>query len=97
MKNSEKKPYTVKHKRQTTEDFTKDLHRFQIVYNGKESEAQCVDSCSVFFDDESIPDDIQCEIMDDIYDMIDRSENNWSVPKGAQEIANAYCKEEFIS
>lgn len=94
-KSKSNKPYRLKHKRQTLADFRNDCHRFTLWYNGKETEVSCYDALSVFFDDENIPEEIRCSIQDDIYDLIDKNECKWSVPKGAQEIADAYCRENF--
>ena len=58
-------------------------------------EASCYGSASVFFNDESIPEDVKCEVQEYIYELIDESEYKWSIPKGAREIANAYCAENF--
>ena len=87
--------YCIKHKKQTLEDFTKDCHRFSFWCGGKEMEASCYGAVSVFFDDENIPEDVQCEVQGEIYKLIDKNESKWSVPKGAREIANAYCAENF--
>lgn len=87
--------YRVKHKRQTLVDFQSDRHRFSLWYGGKETEVSCYGSVSVFFDDESIPEDVKCEVQKEIYKLIDKNEYKWSVPKGAIEIADAYCAEEF--
>ena len=84
--------YNVKHKRQTLADFKNDCHRFSFWYNGKEMEVSCYGAVSVFFDDENIPENVQCEIIKEIYSLIDKNESKWAVPKGAQEIADAYCE-----
>lgn len=87
--------YHVKHKRQSLTDFQNDCHRFKFWYNGKEMEASCHRAVSVFFSDESIPEDVKCDVQKTIYNLIDKNESKWSVPKGAREIADAYCAEEF--
>ena len=87
--------YCVKHKRQTLSDFTKDCHRFSFWYNGKEKEVSCYGAVSIFFDDESVPDDVKYEISVMVYKLIDKNESKWSVPRGAQEIADAYCEKNF--
>lgn len=87
--------YRVKHKRQNLVDFQSDCHRFNLWYNGKETEVSCYGSVSVFFEDESIPEDMKCEVQKEIYNLIDKNERKWSVPKGAREIANAYFEEEY--
>lgn len=86
--------YHVKHKRQSIVDFLNDIHRFKFWYNG-EKEATCVDSVSVFFNDENIPEDVKCEIQKEIYDLIDKNERTWSVPNSAYDIADTYCAEEY--
>lgn len=87
--------YRVKHKRQKLVDFKNDCHRFNLWYDGKETEVSCYGAMSVFFEDESIPEDVKCEVQKEIYNMIDKNESKWSVPKGAREIADAYCAENF--
>ena len=87
--------YCVKHKRQTLEDFTKDCHRFSFWYGGKEMEASCYGAITVFFNDESIPEDVQCEVQDYIYELIDEYGYKWAIPKGARKIVDAYCQENF--
>lgn len=87
--------YHIKHKRQTLVDFNNDCHRFSFWYGGKEMEASCYGAVSVFFDDETIPEDVQCEVQEEIYKLIDKNEDKWSVSRSAQEIADAYCKENF--
>lgn len=89
------KNYRVKHKRQNISDFNNDCHRFSLWYNGKETEVSCYGAMSVFFSDETIPEDVKCAVQKEIYNLIDKNENKWSVPKGAREIANAYCAENF--
>lgn len=89
------KPYQLKHKRQTLADFNNDCHRFTLWYGGKETEVSCYQALSIFFDDEDIPDNVRDDVQKDIYALIDKNEDKWSVPKGAQEIANAYCEENF--
>ena len=85
----------LKHKRQTLHDFQNDCHRFSLWFNGKETEVQCYSHVSVFFDDETIPDSVKCEVQKKVYELIDENENKWTVPKGAQAIADAYCAENF--
>ena len=87
--------YHVKHKRQNLTDFNDDCHRFKFWYDEKEMEAICHRSVSVFFSDEDIPEDVKCEVQKKIYNLIDNNEFKWAVPKGAREIADAYCAEEF--
>ena len=84
----------LKHKRQTLSDFQNDCHRFSLWFDGNETEVQCYGHIDVFFD-ETIPDSVQYEIQKKVYQLIDESEARWTVPKGAQEIADAYCAEEF--
>lgn len=87
--------YHVKHKRQNLTDWQKDVHRFQFWYQG-EKEAQCVSGLDVFFDDNDvIPDDVKISVQEYILHLMDTKENTWSVPRGAQKIADAYCAEEF--
>ena len=88
--------YCIKHKRQNMLDFNSDCHRFSFWYGGKEYEASCYGAVNVFFDDESIPEYVQCDVQEVIYKLIDKKENKWSVPRGAQEIADTYCAENFI-
>ena len=87
--------YHVKHKRQNIVDFRNDCHRFSFWYDGKEMEASCYGAVSVFFDHVDIPEDVKDEVLETIYNLIDKNEKKWSVPKAAQEIADAYCAEEF--
>lgn len=88
--------YHVKHKRQTLEDFQMDIHKFSFWFNGQRT-ASCVGCVSVFFDDEAnIPEEVKTEVQKAIFNLIDKNENKWSVPRGAQEIADAYCAEEFV-
>lgn len=87
--------YCIKHKRQNMVDFNSDCHRFSFWYGGKEYEASCYGAVSVFFNDENIPEYVQCDVQEAIYKLIDKNESKWSVPKGAQEIADAYCVENF--
>ena len=98
--------YQMKHKRQTLTDFNNDCHRFSFFFDGKEREAICYDAVSVFFDDEDtdgkaalppIPENVKGEIVDEIYALIDKNEGTWSIPRGAQAIADAYCEENFAS
>ena len=89
------KQYRIKHRRQNMVDFNNDCHRFSLWYGGKETEVSCYDAVSVFFEDESIPEDIQCAVQEEIYNLIDKNEHKWSVPRGAREIADAYCAENF--
>lgn len=86
---------TLKHKRQTLADFNNGCHRFSLWFNGKETEVQCYGLVDVFFDDETIPDDVKCEIQKKVWELIDENEHRWTVPKRAQEIADAYCAENF--
>ena len=86
MKNNNK--YKIHHKRQTLENFKKDIHEFHFEYNGDRI-AACVGALTVTFDDD-IPEDVQYEVEQKIYEMIDKYETKWSLPKGAEEIAKAY-------
>ena len=87
--------YHVKHKRQSLTDFQKDIHRFSFWYNG-EKEACCVSGFDVFFDDNDIiPAEVKKDVRKTIWKLMDKNERKWSVPKGAQEIADAYCAAEF--
>jgi hypothetical protein len=86
---------TLKHKRQTLSDFQNDCHRFSLWFNGKETEVQCYGLVDVFFDDETIPNDVKCEVQKKVWELIDENENKWAAPKGAQEIADTYCEENF--
>ena len=93
MKNENNK-YGVKHKRQKFYDWQKDIHRFKFYYNG-EKEACCVAGFDVFFDDNDIiPEEVKKDVAETIWKLMDK-ESTWSVPKGAREIADAYCAEEF--
>ena len=85
----------LKHKRQTLADFENDCHRFSLWFNGKESEVQCYGLVDTHFDDETIPYDVMCEVQRKTWELIDQNEHRWAVPKGAQEIADAYCAENF--
>lgn len=82
--------YYVKHIRQNLKDFKNDCHRFSFWYNGQK-EVSCYDAVSVFFDEkDNIPEDVMCEIQNKIYELIEKNESKWSVPKGASEIINTY-------
>lgn len=86
--------YHVKHKRQNLTDFQKDIHRFKFWYNG-EKEACCVSGFDVFFDDNDIiPSEVKKDVTEFIWKLMSK-ESTWSVPKGAREIADAYCAENF--
>ena len=85
--------YNVRHKPQTIEDFQKDIHRFTFSYCGTK-EASCVGKLSVFFD-EKIPEEVETDVRRYIWFLIDTKEYQWGLPRGAQEIADAYCAEEF--
>lgn len=87
--------YLLKHKRQTLADFNKDCHRFSFWYNGKSYEASCYGSATVIFSDENIPENVKCDIQEEIYSAIDKNEQKWAVPDGAVEIIDAYCAENF--
>lgn len=89
-------PYCIKHKRQTFDDFIMDCHRFSFWYGGKEYEASCHMAVSVCFDNENIPERVQCDVQEEIYKLIDKNESKWSVPARAREIADAYCAENFV-
>lgn len=87
--------YGVKHKRQTLEDFQKDIHRFTFFYNGQK-ELICVSGFDIFFDEEdSIPEGVQHSIARYVWYLMTTRENTWATPAGAQKIADAYCAEEF--
>lgn len=91
-----KNKYHVHHKRQNLKDFQNDIHWFHFEYNGNRYMASCQNATFVDFDNEDIlPEDVMCDVQKTIYEMIDKYEKTWSVPKGAQEIADVYCKEEF--
>lgn len=90
-----KNKYKVHHKRQTLVDFQNDSHWFHFEYNGTSYMAVCHGAVDVSFDDETIPDEVKCSVQTKIYEMIDKYEKTWSLPKGAQEIADAYCADEF--
>ena len=93
MKNENNK-YGVKHKRQKFYDWQKDIHRFKFWYNG-EKEACCISGFDVFFDDSDIiPAEVKKDVTEAIWKLMDK-ERTWSVPRGAIEIADAYCSEEF--
>lgn len=85
----------LRHKKQAITDFQNDCHRFSLFVNGKETEVQCYGLVDVLFDDETIPMDVKCEVQKKVWELIDENERKWAVPKGAQEIADAYCAEEF--
>lgn len=94
--NTKNNPYRVHHKRQTLNDFANDMHWFHFEYNGLRYMASCHNAAFVDFADEtSLPEDVKCAVQSKIYDMMDKYESSWSVPRGAQEIADAYCDEEF--
>lgn len=86
---------TLKHQMQTLADFQNDCHRFSLWFNGRETEVQCYGLVDVFFDDETIPMDVKCEVQKKVWELIDENERKWTVPKGAQEIADAYCADNF--
>lgn len=85
----------LKHKRQTLFDFHNDCHRFSLWLNGNITEVQCYGLIDVFFDDETIPIDVKCEVQKKVWELIDENCHRWTIPKGAQEIADAYCAENF--
>ena len=85
----------LKHKRQTLADFQNDCHRFSLWFAGKESEVQCYGLVDTFFDNEDIPSDVKCQVQTKVWELIDKNDNRWALPKGAQEIADAYCAENF--
>lgn len=87
--------YNIKHKKQSLADFKNDCHKFSFWYNSEKMEVSCYGAVSVFFSDESIPEDVKCEVQEEIYNLLDKNEYKWSAPKGAKEIADAYCAEEF--
>lgn len=93
-----KNTYKVHHKRQTLADFLADMHWFHFECDGKYYLASCHNAIFVSFPDESeLPEDVMTEVQNKIYNLIDKYENSWRVPKGAQEIADNYCNEEFCS
>ena len=85
--------YNVRHKPQSIEDFQMDMHRFTYSYRGIR-EASCINRLSVFFEDK-LPEEVETEIRRYIWYLIDTKEDQWVPPTGAQEIADAYCAEEF--
>jgi len=87
--------YFIKHKKQTLADFQNDCHRFAFWYDGKDIEVSCYSALSVFFDNENIPEDVKCEVQEEIFNLIDKNESKWALPKEAYEIADAYCAENF--
>ena len=87
---------TLKHKRQTLSDFQNDCHRFSLWFDGKETEVQCYGLVDVLFEDETISEDVKVEIQKKVWELIDKNERRWAVPKSAQEIANEYCVENFF-
>lgn len=94
--NTKNNPYKVYHKRQTLNDFVSDTHWFHFEYNGTRYMASCHNAVFVNFDDEAtLPEDVMCAVQNKIYEMMDKYEKQWSLPRGAQEIADAYCAEEF--
>lgn len=87
--------YHVKHKRQSLEDFQKDIHRFKFWHNG-EKEVSIINNLYICFRyEDNIPDEVKAEIRAKVYELMDKNESKWSVPKGAYEIADAYCAENF--
>lgn len=90
-----KNKYNVHHKRQTLENFQKDIHEFHFEYNGDDRIVSCVSATTVIFNDKDIPDDVQAEIQNIIYEMIDKYESKWTLPKGAKVIADAYYAENY--
>lgn len=86
----------IKHKKQTLADFQNDCHRFSLWHNGNVSEVQCYGLVDVLFDDETIPNDVKCEVQEKVWELIDKNDHKWAVPKSAQEIANEYCVENFF-
>ena len=93
MKNAE---FEIKHINQTVEDFQKDIHRFEIEYEGRTYKACCIGGTTIEIE-YGIITETQLQIMDKIWYMIDIYEHTdaWPVPEGAQKIADDYCKEEF--
>ncbi len=91
-----KAEFKIKHINQTLEDFQKDIHRFTVEYEGKIYNAYCVGALTINLED-MVPNNLSNQIMDEIWNMIDKYEHTdaWPVPEGAQKIADAYCKEEF--
>lgn len=87
--------YFVKHKRQTLEDFQMDCHRFSFWYDNRLHTASCFHAVSVYFSDETIPENVKLSVQDRIYHLIDSCESRWSVPKAAQAIADKYCADNF--
>ena len=91
---TKKNKYNVHHKRQTLENFLKDIHEFHFEYNGDRI-VSCVSATTVIFDDEDIPDEVKSEIQNIIYEMMDKYEDKWALPKGAKEIIDAYMEENY--
>ena len=88
--------YKVHHKRQRLADFQNDIHWFHFKYNGTRYMASCQNAAFVDFENEdALPEDVMVAVQNKIYEMMDKYEKSWSIPKGAQEIADAYCAEEF--
>lgn len=92
-----KTTYKVRHIRCNMADFNADRHRFRFEYRGKEYIAACYSKLDVIFDDDanSLPDNVKANVMQTIFDKIDKEENKWRYPEEAYMIANAYCAEEF--
>lgn len=89
--------YNVTHIPRSLEDFECDRHRFSFWYAGKAREACCYGAVDVHFDGNDIPVQVHCDVQNEIFRQIDKNESNWAVPEGAQEIADAYCEDEFWS
>lgn len=88
--------YYVRHVRQSLDDFNKDIHRFTYILDGVKRKASIVGNVSVFFENENdIPDTVKYNVQEKIYSLMNKYEKRWSVPNGAQEIADSYCAEEF--
>lgn len=86
----------VRHVRQSLDDFNKDIHRFTYIYNGEKQNASIIGNVTVLFADESnIPDTVKSDVQEEIYKRMDKKETQWIPPKGAKEIADAYCAYEF--
>lgn len=94
--NTNNNPYRVHHKRQNLNDFKNDIHWFHFEYNGNRHMASIHNAAFVYFDDEStLPEDVMLAVQNKIYEMMDKYDHTWTPPKGAQEIADSYCTEEF--
>lgn len=89
-----KTKYNLRHIKCNMDDFQIDRHRFRFTYCDKEYIASCYGKLEVEFDadgENNLPEDVQCEIQDIIWDKIDQNENRrWRYPAEAYEIADRY-------